>query len=404
MTPTLRARGVRALAASVLAAAAAMAGCSTDTGPAAGGPRLTGRLAAGDNFTCALDHSGIAFCWGAGALGSLGNGGSAESATPVRVHGGPYSSITAGQAGACAIRFDGGVDCWGGAPPHCCGQAQNTLLEPTPVVTSIRFARLALGAQAACGIARAGDAYCFGAQVEGSLGNGEQEDSAVPPVAVSGGHTFTNVSAGVLGGCGVDRDGAAWCWGANLFGELGIGDEPSGDPALEPVLVSGGLRFISVSAGAAYVCGITTTGLTVCWGNNTAGQLGDSTTTDRLVPTPVPGANFVAVFAGAKNEVLDHTCALDAAGAASCWGANDRGQLGTTTAGACPFAGQFACAPAPVAVEGGLSFTTLALGDAHTCGMVADGHVYCWGGNDDGELGDGTTTASATPVLSMFTP
>lgn len=404
MIRTLPTRRVPALVALLLAAVMAIGGCSNDTGPSANGPRLTGRLAAGDNFTCALDHTGTAFCWGAGALGQLGNGGAAESAAPVRVEGGPYTSITAAEAGACAIRFDGGVDCWGVAPSSCCGHTQNPLLRPTPVVTRVRFTRLALGDQSACGVGRAFDAYCFGAETVGALGNGEQSDTAVPPVPVAGGHAFVSVSMGVLGGCGIDRAGAAWCWGANLFGELGIGQGEGGPVAPEPVEVSGGLHFTSLSAGAAYACGVTATGLTVCWGNNTAGQLGDSSVADRPVPTPVAGAGFVVVFAGAKNEVLDHTCALDADGAASCWGANDQGQLGSASADTCEFAGAVPCALTPIAVGGGLVFTTLSVGDAHTCGMVADGHVYCWGGNDDGELGNGSTTASATPVLSMFTP
>lgn len=397
-------RSLLGFAAAATLAALAAAGCSSDTGPAVGGPRLTGRLAAGDDFTCALDHTGTAYCWGAGAFGQLGNGGASESTAPVRVDGGPYSSITAAEAGACGIRFDSSVDCWGVAPPDCCGQSQAPLLEPTPVATTVRFTHLALGDQAACGIARQFDAHCFGAQVDGALGNGVQSDSAVPPSPVAGWHAFTNVSMGVIGGCGVDRAGAAWCWGANLFGELGIGQPPGGPSALEPVAVAGGVPFASLSAGAAYTCGITTTGLTECWGINSVGQLGDSSTTDRSVPTSVAGAGFVAVFAGAKNEVLDHTCALDAAGAASCWGANDQGQLGATSGDTCEFGGALPCALVPVAVQGGLSFTTLAVGDAHTCGMVADGHVYCWGRNEDGQLGDGTTTSSAAPVLSMFTP
>jgi alpha-tubulin suppressor-like RCC1 family protein len=119
---------------------------------------------------------------------------------------------------------------------------------------------------------------------------------------------------------------------------------------LEPQAVAGGLTFTSLSAGAAYACGITTTGTTVCWGNNAAGQ------------------------------------------------------LGTTSGDTCPFDPELPCALTPVAVEGGLTFTALAVGDAHTRGMVADGHVYCWGGNDDAELGDGTSAAHTAPALSMFTP
>jgi len=226
----------------------------------------------------------------------------------------------------------------------------------------------------------------------------------IPPLApVAGGHAFATVSEGVFGGCGLDTGGQAWCWGANLFGELGIGGQVD-TVAVAPLAVSGRLRFTQLAVGGAYACGVTTTGLTECWGVNVAGALGDSTMIDHSVPAPVVHANFVAAFAGGKNDILDHTCGLDASGAASCWGANDFGQLGAASTETCHFAAGEACSTAPVSVVGGLTFTTLALGDAHTCGLVADGHVYCWGRNDDGELGNGTTTTTSAPVLSMFTP
>jgi alpha-tubulin suppressor-like RCC1 family protein len=164
---------------------------------------------------------------------------------------------------------------------------------------------------------------------------------------------------------------------------------------------AGNFRFVQISVGGIYTCGVTTTGVTECWGDNVVGQLGDGTLHDRAVPTPVAGGAFVAVFAGQPTDGADHTCALDASGAASCWGANELGQLGATGPNGC---GSAPCSTTPVAVTGGVTFTTLALGNSHTCGMVADGHVVCWGNNAQGQLGDGTTTSSTAPVRSLFTP
>lgn len=383
--------------------AVVVAACSTDTGPSPGGIRLTGRLAAGDNFTCALDHAGAAFCWGQGASGQLGNGATFESPVPVHVEGGPYLSLTAGEDAACGLRFGGTVDCWGAIPPRCCGQATAGVDTPTPVNAPVAFVSVSAGAGSACGIARTGAAYCWGFEFSGALGNGEQSDSAVPPALVVGRHAFASVSAGVLGACGLDLDGLAWCWGADLFGELGIGNTDGTFVTTKPVAVSGGLRFVQLSVGAAYACGVTTSATTVCWGLNDFGQLGVGSGDSQPAPAPVSGAHFSAVFAGGKNDVLDHTCALDASGAASCWGANHQGQLGAPSDASC-FGAPLPCAPQPVAVEGGLVFTTLALGNSHTCGMVADGRVYCWGLNTSGQLGDGTTTTSMAPVRAMFTP
>jgi len=377
--------------------------CSNGTGPS-GGAGLTGRLAAGNNFTCALNHAGAAFCWGQGASGQLGNGAESESPAPVHVQGGPYVALTAGENAACGLRFDGAVECWGAVPSKCCGQTLGDLPVPTAVIAPVAFSHVSLGAGAACGVGRDGRAYCWGIDFNGALGNGEQSDTALPPVPIAGRHAFVSVSTGVFGGCGLDADGAAWCWGANLFGELGIGSSDGTVVATEPVAVAGGLRFTQLSVGAAYACGVTTAGLTECWGINEAGQLGDGTDADQAAPAPVAGASFVAVFAGGKNNVIDHTCGLDAAGAASCWGANHQGQLGAASDTTCSIGQPLPCALAPVAVQGGLAFRTLALGNSHTCGMVADGHVYCWGLNTSGQLGDGTTTTSGTPVLAAFTP
>lgn len=390
-----------------LAAAACAAACSSDTGPSGGSSRLTGRLVAGATNTCALDHSGAAFCWGAGSSGQLGNGGMAESPTPVRVIGGPYSALSATDNAVCGLRFDGAVDCWGGLVDACCGQPvpRATVAVPTRVASAIRFSHISLGALAMCGLDASHRAFCWGDESNGALGNGVDSGTSVPPVTpLAGGHVFASLSEGVFGGCGLDGTGQAWCWGANIFGELGTGDESSLTVASTPVAVSGGLRFAQLSVGAAYACGVTTTGTTVCWGNNIGAALGDGTMTGRSSPTPVMGAHFVTVFAGAKNDIVDHTCALDATGAASCWGTNESGQLGGPSTEVCNFGNGLSCSTSPVAVGGGLTFTTLALGNSHTCGMVADGHVYCWGRNDEGELGDGTTTTSMAPVLSQFTP
>ena len=390
-----------------LAVALCLAACSSDTGPAGGSDHLTGRLVAGGTTTCAIDHAGTAFCWGAGSSGQLGNGGTAESPAPVRVNGGPYSALSATDNAVCGLRFDGGVECWGGLVDGCCAQPvpRATVAVPTRVATSIAFSHMSLGALAMCGLDGSHRAFCWGDETNGALGNGIDTSAIAPPATpVAGGHVFASLSEGVFGGCGLDGTGQAWCWGANIFGELGTGDASSMTVAATPVAVTGGLRFTQLSVGAAYACGVTTTGLTACWGNNIGAALGDGTMTGRSSPTPVVNANFVAVFAGAKNDIIDHTCALDAAGGASCWGTNDSGQLGGPSTETCNFGNGVPCSTSPVAVAGGLTFTTLALGNSHTCGMVADGHVYCWGRNDEGELGDGTTTTSATPVLSQFTP
>ena len=157
---------------------------------------------------------------------------------------------------------------------------------------------------------------------------------------------------------------------------------------LIPALVSGGLSFASVSAGDRQTCGLTAASEAYCWGYNYAGQLGDGTTTTRLTPTLVSGG---LSFASVSQAVLnDYACGVETAGAAYCWGWNGNGQLGdgTTTQRLIP-----------TLVSGGLSFASLSQGTFHVCALTPAGDAYCWGNNSSGQLGnDGATPQSMTPV------
>ena len=153
-----------------------------------------------------------------------------------------------------------------------------------------------------------------------------------------------------------------------------------------PVLVSGGLSFAALSAGGSHTCGVTTAGTAYCWGNNSSGQLGDGTTTQRSSPVLAAGG----VYFRTLSTGTAHTCGIVVTAAfAYCWGDNSTGQLGdgTTTQPA-----------SPVVAAGGVAFVTLITGQAHTCGITGAG-ALCWGFNGYGQLGDGTTTDRASAVL-----
>jgi len=187
----------------------------------------------------------------------------------------------------------------------------------------------------------------------------------------------------------VTTSGAAYCWGSNAFGQLGDGTTTQ---RLVPTPVAGGLTFTAVSAGWWHTCGITTSGAAYCWGNN--GFLGDGTNTGRLVPTPVAGGLTFTTLSAGPGE----TCGVTTSGAAYCWGYNAFGQLGDGTT---------ANRLIPTPVAGGLTFTAVSAGveveTGHACGVTPGGAAYCWGAsNGAGALGDGTTTDRLVPTLVAF--
>jgi alpha-tubulin suppressor-like RCC1 family protein len=285
-----------------------------------------------------------------------------------------FGWVGAGDARTCALGADGYAYCWGLTP----ALGRSTL--PLPAPGAMRFTTVATGHRFACGLVAGGAAYCWGANESGQLGNGSLDD-AVAPVAVAGGYAFASLTAGGHHACGLTSGGAAWCWGAGASGQLGGGTTTG---SAVPVPVSGGRVFAALSAGAYHTCGIATgSGTLYCWGDNSYGQIGDSTTVTRTVPFPVWG-NVIRVSAG-----YWHTCAVASAGVASCWGSGGAGQLGT---------GSTADQRSPAPVAGGHVFVAIAAGLIHSCGVDASGAAWCWGVNSWGQLGNANTTTVPAPT------
>jgi alpha-tubulin suppressor-like RCC1 family protein len=219
----------------------------------------------------------------------------------------------------------------------------------------------------------------------GQLGTGDTMSSYVP-VAVSGGLRLASLSVGLDDACGVTPGGAAYCWGHNAWGELGNGTNTN---SWTPALVLGGLRFAVVSTGLLHTCGVTTGGAAYCWGSNFAGELGTGAYSDTSFSnTPVAvagGLTFTTISAG-----WSYTCGVTTQGAAYCWGWDAFGQGG--------LGGFGYSTPTPMAVVGALVFATVSAGEYNTCGVATDGAAYCWGFNSNGDLGDGSTQFSPVPV------
>ena len=300
-----------------------------------------------------------------------------------------FASITANDLSTCGLTSAGAAYCWGSNAYGHLGDGTSTNRN-TPVAVSggLTFAFLAPGAWHACGLTAEGKAYCWGLNQMGQLGDGSTTDRHVP-VLVSGGHVFARLESGRHHTCGLTVAGTAYCWGYNGYGQLGDG---TGNPdnRSSPNLVSGGIAFADLAAGWMHTCGITAAGVASCWGRADDGQLGDGTLSTIWRDTPVTvggGRIFDSSSLVAGNY---HTCAVTGGGAAYCWGNNESGQLGdgTTTARS-----------APVLVNGGFAFARLEAGGWYNCGLTASRSAYCWGANDVGQLGDGTATQRTEPRL-----
>jgi alpha-tubulin suppressor-like RCC1 family protein len=193
------------------------------------------------------------------------------------------------------------------------------------------------------------------------------------------------ISAGGAHTCAVLAGGSLDCWGLNGNGQLGTGTTA---PSSTPVAVTGlAGAAIAVAAGEAHTCAIITGGGVQCWGANSSGQLGNGSATDSWTPVAVSGLSqpATALAAGAS-----HTCALLSDGSVQCWGNNGDGQLGNATD-----VGSFSASPLAAGVA---SATAIAAGLQHTCALLSSGGVSCWGDNSLGQLGGAQTATSSSPV------
>ena len=249
--------------------------------PVAGGLTFAMVSAARYHHTCGVTTGGAAYCWGFDGNGGLGSGDTTRYWTgPTAVAGGlTFASVSTGYNHTCGLTPGGVAYCWGLGDNGELGNG-TTLGSKTPVAVAGGLTLTALSAGGyshSCGLAINGAAYCWGTNGYGELGQGTMTgpqqciDESRPggwpcssaPVAVVGGLRFTQVSTGSGHTCGVTSDGAAYCWGWNGVGALGTGDTTS---SASPVAVVGGLTFAMVSAGDRYTCGVTTGGAAYCWG------------------------------------------------------------------------------------------------------------------------------------------
>lgn len=349
------------------------------------------QIAAGNAHTCVLTMENAVKCWGHNLVGQLGSGTYTDSAIAIDVRGlgSGVTAISVGEHHTCALMNIGRVKCWGG---NWAGQLGNNDTSNSNMLVDVAgldgdVRAIGAGGSHTCVLMTSGAVKCWGRNYQGQLGNGTQTDSQIPVDVIGLSSGIIAISAGQRHTCALTDAGSVKCWGDNFFyGQLGDG---TGKNSSIPVDVSGlGGGVTAISAGQEHTCALLQNGTVKCWGSNHVGQLGDPVFYSGKTPVDVTGiASVTAISAGRV-----HTCAVIATGAAKCWGANSKGQLGNGTA-----TRQGNNTPGDVI---GLSSGVIAIGagEVHTCAVITDNTVKCWGGNWDGQLGNGTIGNSSVPT------
>ena len=349
-------------------------------------------IAAGRNFSCAVMTDGHAHCWGKNDLGQLGIGTRGDPVTkPMNIADlTDLVSIGAGTNHACALSRTGRVACWGWS--EASGDEQHGVrVFPAEVVAS-GARSLSVGGRHDCIVTNDGAARCMGWGADGQLGNGEPKPS-LTAVGVAGlDKGILAISAGEAHTCAVGEGGKLSCWGSARYGRLGNGASQTFAGSLIPVdVVNMKTGVASVAAGGDRTCALTTAGGVQCWGRWKPGRPLSDSQASELAATPMEvqglSRGVTAITVGQA-----HACALFGSGAIKCWGWNERGQLGN---------GSTTDSEVPVDVQGISDAVAISAGYLHTCAMRRNGSFACWGDNGFGQLGNGTTKDSSTPVAVL---
>lgn len=350
---------------------------------------LTGvrQLSARRDHTCALRNDGSLQCWGHNWAGQLGNGTTDDANAPVPVVGlaTTATKVMTGGGFTCAIETGGLVQCWGANEYGQLGNGSfSDSLVPVNVI-GLSSGVVALGSEYSHSCASSPtDTVCWGANWEGELGDGVPMTGSSPREVTKLSNNIVSMVTGNNITCALDDTQSVQCWGSNWAGQLGNG---TWDRMSSPTPVSGlDHQVKAISAFDATICALTTGNGVKCWGLNDFGQVGNHSTDSALTP-----ADVVSLQSGVQSITSGryHNCAILEDKTAKCWGNNQQGQLGN---------GSTTNSDIPVSVNGLTGVAALTAGSDHTCALLENGTVHCWGGNGDGQLGNGTYTPSLTPV------
>lgn len=365
----------------------------------------------GDLYTCAITTSNKLKCWGENTYFNLGNRSNVNERSPVAIDttenyvslSAAGGTVNSAQSSACGVTTTGRLKCWGSNNGHMVLDSKGVYgdIGISEANSGLTFASVSVGGHSACGLTPNQDLYCWGANTSGQLGDRTviPRDSAVlvdpgvkyAMIDIAGGTSM--VAPWYPHTCGITTTGVLKCWGSNSEYQLGNGTTVQ---KIKPTVIDAGTTYSYVATGYSNTCAITTAGVLKCWGDNSKGQLGIGSTVDQSTPTVVASGTTYSVVdvSEAYNNWNYHTCAITTAGEMQCWGSNNQGQLGNGTTAA--------MVNAPVAIDTAETYAMVTIGggflQGYTCGLTTGNKIKCWGNNSYGVLGVGDTTQRTSPT------
>ncbi|MCX8672706.1 InlB B-repeat-containing protein [Bifidobacterium sp. B4079] len=401
---------------------------SPTQGPAAGGAKTTltppkprgirfSQISLNDFHSAAIRSDGSLYAWGNNSSGQLGDGTTNNQKRPILVdkpagtpNGFTWKQIILGSYYSAAFGSDGNLYTWGDNSNGTLGDGTTTD-RPTPIKVGkpqgapagFTWKQVSLGAWHSAAIGSDGNLYTWGRNSNGQLGRGTNVVSAHRPGIVGkpqgapAGFTWKQASLGWFHSAAIGSDGNLYTWGRNDSGQLGDGTTTDRN---KPAKING-FTWKQISLNNNFSAGISSDGSLYTWGGNSTGQLGDGTTTNRNTPTLVSKPKGTSEGFTWKQISLGgaHSAAIGSDGQLYTWGGNSNGQLGdgTTTNRNTP-----TLIRKPADAPDGFIWKQISLGETHSAALGSDSNLYAWGHNNTGQLGDGTTTNRNTPVTLDF--
>lgn len=339
----------------------------------------------GDQHACAIKDDRTLWCWGANDHGQLGDGTTtpttSDAPRPVPLEDG-VEAVDVGEDRTCAISTGGVLSCWGDDALGGVGDGAPSQDRSSPVPLGSGYEVVVAAHRSSCAIGN-GELRCWGGNDSGELGDGTTDFQFAPvDVPPEGVATWVTVALAEGHACGVQSDGATFCWGDNDGGQLGRGVVGM---KLVPTPIAAGSTFVSLTAGDEQTCAIRDDRTLWCWGENSAGQLGDDSDEQRLAPVQVGTAtDWIAVSSGEE-----HTCGLrlpsTGTGTLWCWGENASGEASAEEAGVAVEL------RAPRQVGDNTNWNAVVAGFENTVAIDASGQAF-----EFGELADGAPVPRGT--------